>query len=291
MVLVMGVCKPLIGVVHLPPLPGSPGYKRAPYPREHGRVWSFDEIVGYAIDEAKKYEEAGFDGVIVENYGDQPYKIDAGMGEVASISIIVKELKKEISIPVGLNILRNSGYEAVYAAILSGASFIRINNLCEVRVSPEGVLYPAAHGIARALMELDSYDIVEKGELVIFADVGVKHSYPIHCRYDIQETARECVERAGFRIGGLVVTGGRSGEEPGLGVAEDASIVARQLRVPLLVGSGISHDNLPIYWKYVDGFIVGTSTKIGGQVENPVSIEKARSLVELAKRYRRTSKC
>jgi len=289
--MLFGVCKPLIGVIHLPPLPGSSLYRRGAYPREHGRVWGFDEIVDYAVDEARKYESAGFNAVIVENYGDKPYGVDASLGEAMSLSIVARAVRESVSIPVGVNMLRNSGYEAVYAAVLSRSSFIRVNNLCEVRVSPEGILYPAAHGIARALMELNAYSLVESGDLMILVDVGVKHSYPIHCRYELSETARECVERAGFKVSGLVVTGGRTGVEPGIGVAGEAFNVARELRVPLLIGSGINHDNLPLYWKYADGFIVGTAAKIGGLVENPVSLERARSLVELAERYRRTSRC
>ncbi len=287
----MGVCKPLIGVVHLPPLPGSSRYRRGQYPREHGKVWSFEEIMEYALEEARKYEEAGFDAVVIENYGDQPYNVKAGLGQTTAIALIAREAVKQLSIGVGLNLLRNSGYESIYAAYLSGASFIRVNNLCEVRVSPEGILYPAAHEISRALMELDLYNKVEKGELMILADIGVKHSYPLHCRYEVGETARECVERAGFKVSGLVVTGGKTGVEPGIGVVEDVHLASRDLRIPLIAGSGIGHDNLPTYWRYVDGFIIGTAAKIGGNVENPVSIERAKSLVNLAKRYRRTGQC
>ncbi|MEB3861148.1 MAG: BtpA/SgcQ family protein [Desulfurococcales archaeon] len=289
--MLLGKCKPLIGVIHLPPLPGSPRYMRGPYPRVYGRRWGFEDILSYAVDEARKYEEAGFDAVIVENYGDQPYGARASLGSTVSIAVIVRELRRSVGIPVGVNLLRNSGYESVYASILSGASFLRVNNLCEVRVSPEGILYPAAHEIARALMELEAYDSVEAGNLLVLADVGVKHSHPLHCNYSLEEAARECIERAGFKVGGLVVTGSRSGDEPGVEVAEEAARAARDLRVPLIAGSGINHDNLPLYWKHVDGFIVGTSVKVGGVVENPVSLERARSLVELAERYRRTGSC
>ena len=57
------VSKPIIGVVHLPPLPGSPLY----------RGEDLENIVDYAVLEARKLAEGGVDGVIVENYGDNTH--------------------------------------------------------------------------------------------------------------------------------------------------------------------------------------------------------------------------
>jgi len=285
------VCKPLIGVVHLPPLPGSPGYRRARFPDVGGSTWGIEGIVEYAVSQAKIYESAGFDGVIVENYGDKPYTLRAGKGQVAAMTYIVGSVARELSIPVGVNMLRNSGYEAVYVAHITGARFVRVNNLCELRVSQEGIMYPEARRIARALSELSIYDEVQSGKLAIMADINVKHSSPIAPTINTKDMVRDCVERSGIPVYSIIVTGARTGEEPGYDRVEEILPVARELRVELYIGSGVSHTNIMKYWSVGDGFIVGTSVKTGGRTENPVSEEKASALARLVKHAREVIGC
>lgn len=286
-----GTCKPLIGVVHLPPLPGSPGYMKKSYPSGIGRKWSIDEIYDYAKSEAKKYEEAGFDAVIVENYGDKPYTIRASKGQVAAMTGITRELVKALSIPVGVSLLRNSPYEAVYIAIVAGAKFVRVNNLCEYRVSPEGLLEPAMRELARAVSELDLYNELDKGAFEVLADIDVKHSWPLVQGYDVSEAARECLDRAGVPVAALVATGPRTGVPPRKEYLDSLKSTLQSMRTRLMIGSGITPDNVTEYWKYSDGFIVGTSVKLGGDTENVVSIDKAKRLVEIINRYREVWPC
>ncbi len=288
---VFGVCKPLIGVVHLPPLPGSPGYRRVRFPDVGGRVWDFEDIIEYAVGQARIYESSGFDGVIVENYGDKPYSLKVNVGQVAAMVRVVSSVVKNISIPVGVNMLRNSGYEAFYVAYVSGARFIRVNNLCEMRVSQEGILKPEARRLSRALGELLTYEDLYTGRLAIMADVGVKHSSPIVQSQSLQDVVRDCIERCGIPLYSLIVTGARTGEEPGYDKVEEILPLARDLGVQLYIGSGVAHTNISKYWNVADGFIVGTSVKVGGRTENPVSEEKAVALAKLVKHLREVMGC
>ncbi len=289
---IFDVCKPLIGVVHLPPLPGSPGYNKQKYPSRLGRKWSFEEIIEYAIQEAKKYETAGFDAIIVENYGDKPYSQRVSVGQAIAISIIAKEINRETTIPIGISLLRNSGYEAVYAAKLSNASFLRINNLCEVRVSPEGLLFPAALDVAKALSELNIYDALDQGTLAVLADVNVKHSWPFTPNSPtISEVTKECIERTGFKLGAIVVTGTRTGVPPSEDAIKEISNLLEGKDVKVIIGSGVTPENLPKYWRISDGFIIGTWVKVGRITENLVSLDSAKRIVALAKRYREVWPC
>ncbi|MEB3847068.1 MAG: BtpA/SgcQ family protein [Desulfurococcales archaeon] len=288
----LGTCKPLIGVVHLPPLPGSPGYKRRKYPPQLGRRWDFSEILEYAVEEAKKYERAGFNAIIIENYGDKPYGAHAGLGETAAIAIIAREVSRHVSLPIGVSLLRNSGYESVYAALVSGASFVRVNDLCEIRASPEGLLFPEARRIARALTELNLYDRLEEGELGVMADISVKHSWPvIQADISIGELVEECLDRTGFPLEAIVISGPRTGVPPSLEDLQEARRVAARKDVAVVVGSGLTPENLPSFWKAADGFIVGTWVKLGRITENMVSVEAARRLSEIAQRYRQVWPC
>jgi membrane complex biogenesis BtpA family protein len=288
---VFSVCKPLIGVIHLPPLPGSPGYRRARFPDVGGSTWGFEDVVEYAVSQARVYESAGFDGVIVENYGDKPYSLRASVGQVAAMVRIVSSVVKSTSIPVGVNMLRNSGYEAFYVAYVSGARFIRVNSLCEMRISQEGILRPEARRLSRALEELLAYDDLYSGRLAVMADIGVKHSSPLVQSQSLQDMIRDCIERSGIPVYSLIVTGARTGEEPGYDRVEEALPVARDLGVQLYIGSGVTHTNITKYWSIADGFIVGTSVKIGGRTENPVSEEKATALAKLARHLREVTGC
>jgi len=242
------------------------------------------------VGQASIYRDAGFDAVILENYGDRPYKPRVGKGQLAAMTAIARTVVKEVDIVVGINLLRNSGYEAIYAAYISGASLVRINNLCEVRVSPEGLLAPVARLVARALQELDSYSMAYNGRLNIVADVDVKHSLPLR-EATLMESTRECVERSGIPLAGVVVTGRRTGEEPGYEMIEQAAAIAEDLGTRLIIGSGVSAANIARYWGDADAFIVGTSVKIGERTDNPVDEKKAKSLARLVKHYRNTMGC
>ncbi len=252
----------LIAVIHLPPLPGSPGY-----PAGGNRPFLFEDTVSYAVSEARKAEEAGFNAVIIENYGDKPYAVEPGLSEAVAMTVIAREAVAAVSIPVGINMLRNGGVQALVAARHAGASFIRVNALCETRIAPEGLLQPIARRLAETAARIGALSIA------VLADIDVKHSYPVP-GYDPIESARDCIERGGADV--LVATGKRTGEPP----SHDLVAALAATGAPVLVGSGLTRENAATLLRVAAGAIVGSSIKIGGRPENPIDPEKARSLVE-----------
>ncbi len=284
-------CKPLIGVVHLPPLPGSPGYMKRSYPTGIGKTWSIEEIYEYAKQEAKKYENAGFDAVIIENFGDKPYSIRATPGQIAAMTGVVREVARVVNIPVGVSLLRNSPYESIYVALAGGAKFIRVNNLCEYRVSPEGVLEPSLQELARAVSELNLYETLTRGEFEILVDIDVKHSWPLIDEYSVSHVMIECLDRAGIPISAIVVTGPKTGVPPDKEYLNELKTSLKPFKTKLVIGSGISSENISEYWRFSDGFIVGTSIKLGGETENVVSVDKAKRLADIVARYREVWPC
>lgn len=283
-------CKPLIGVVHLPPLPGSPGYRRRPYPLPYGPKYEFDAIIQYAIEEAKKYEQAGFDAVIIENYGDKPYSITPPPETVAAMAVIAREVSKNIGIPLGISLLRNAPHLALAVAHLSGASFIRANSLCEVRVSPEGIIMPAARDLAERAASLGLYDALVSGDILVIADVDVKHSAPLGS-WDPSTVVEECHDRLGIPVRAISVTGPRTGVQPSQDYLDNISSVARRLGISVFIGSGVTSEIIPQLWRSADGFIVGTAAKLGGITENVVSLEKAKRIAQMVDRYRKVWPC
>ena len=249
--------KPIVGVVHLLPLPGSPLYKG-----------SMRGVLERAIADAERLEEGGVDAIIVENFGDVPYyPISVPPITVASMTYIISRIIEKVSVPVGVNVLRNDALASLSVAYVTGAEFIRVNVLTEAMVTDQGIIEGCAHELLRLKKYLSS-------DVAILADVHVKHGYPLMKR-SVSESALDLVERG--LADGLIVTGRRTGEPPS---KEELISVKRVVpKTPVLVGSGVSLENLCEYFDLCDGFIIGTYFKVNGSVIAPVDLTRVKKLV------------
>ncbi len=254
----------IIGVVHLPPLPGSP----------RGNNNSMEELIERAVKDAQKLEEGGVDAVIIENYGDKPYRPRIRNAlTIAAMSVIVSEVKRAVSIPIGVNLLRNSGPEALAIAYAALAEFIRVNAYCETRIAPEGVLKPVMYEIEAIRQTLGRH-------IAVFADIDVKHSLPSTPHYDPIIAAKECVER-GYPDA-LIVTGPRTGEAPAPGYV---AAIKSAVPIPVFVGSGVTLENIRAYIEVSDGAIIGSFFKRDGRAENEVELERVKRLIRHVSDY------
>jgi len=249
--------KELIGMVHLKPLPGSYLYE------------DLDTVIESALRDAKTLERAGFDAVMVENFGDVPFPKTVDKTTVAAFTAVAKAIRDEVSVPVGINVLRNDGIAAYSIAYAIKADFIRVNVLSGIAFTDQGIIEGIAHELARLRRLLPS-------KIRVFADVHVKHA--VHF-FDFEDAVRDTVERG--LADAIVVSGKATGKPVDL---EKLALAKRISPVPVVVGSGTTYDNLAKLWRYADAFIVGTWLKRDGKVENEVSFERAKKLVELARR-------
>ncbi|NJE03999.1 BtpA/SgcQ family protein [Thermococcus sp. MV11] len=254
--------KPLIGMVHLKPLPGSYLYDG-----------NLEAVIERAIRDARTLEKAGFDAIMVENFGDVPFPKYVDKTTVAAFTAVAKAVRDDVSIPLGINVLRNDGIAAYSIAYAVKADFIRVNVLSGVAYTDQGVIEGIAHELARLRKLLPS-------RIEVFADVHVKHA--VHF-FDFEDAVRDTVERG---LADAVVVSGKATGKPV--DVEKLALAKRISPVPVVVGSGTSYNNLPELWKYADAFIVGTWIKHDGKVENEVSLERAGKLVELARNLRKT---
>ena len=252
--------KPLIGMVHLKPLPGSYLYGG-----------DMEGVVEAALRDARTIEKAGFDAVMVENFGDVPFPKYADKTTVAAFTTVAKAIRDEVSLPLGVNVLRNDGVAAYSIAYAVKADFIRVNVLSGIAYTDQGVVEGIAHELAKLRKLLPS-------KIKVFADVHVKHA--VHFG-DFEDSLRDTVERG--LADAVVVSGKATGKPVDL---EKLALAKRISPVPVVVGSGTTYENLPELWRYADGFIVGTWIKREGKVENEVSLERSKKLVDLAKNLR-----
>lgn len=259
--------KPIVGMVHLQPLPGSPAY--------HGE--KVDRIVEAALRDAAALKDGGVDGVMVENMLDLPFAkaSDIGFETVACMVAAAREVKKATSLPLGVNCLANGVVQAMAVAIATGADWVRANEWANAYIADEGYTEAAA---PRALR----YRSFLRAEHVkVFADVDVKHgSHYIIADRSIEEQA---MDAEFFGADALIVTGSRTGVEPPL---QRVRRVKRISHLPVLIGSGLDEQNVGRLFRFADGAIVGTSLKKEGKWWNPVDASRVRRLMKAVSAFR-----
>ncbi len=247
----------LIGMVHLGPLPGSPRFGG-----------DLDAIVNAAVDDARTLMDAGFDAVLVENFGDAPFFADdVPKVTVAAMTRAVMAVA-ELGTLTGVNVLRNDAAAALAVAAVTGAGFIRVNVLSGVMYTDQGAITGRAAEVARMRAALAP-------GVAVFADVFVKHASP-PAGLTLESAAADLWERGGADA--IVVSG------PGTGQAVDRGhlerVAAAAPGAPLYVGSGADAASAARLLEVSTGLIVGTAIKRDAVTTAPVDAERARMLVQ-----------
>lgn len=258
-----GVDKPIIGMVHLWPLPGAPGYTG----------YGMDTIIERALEDAHTLVDNGVDGLIVENMWDLPYYVgtDTPLETMTCQAVAARKVVEAVDVPVGINVVHNGGEVEVAIAVAAGADFIRVCLLTGARLWDTGEL---DHGCAAGLLR--KRQALQAEHLKLFADVDKKHSIPFP-GLDL-ETHIEWTEF--YLADALIVSGRMTGDAPDLGYVREACRLARR---PVLLGSGTTADNIAGYLEFADGAIVGSWLKVDGVAENPVDPERVRRYVDAAR--------
>ncbi len=249
-------------MVHVDALPGTPKYS--------GSVKS---IIDKAVNEASVYYSLNLDAVMIENMHDVPYlNRNAGPEITALMSVVLYEVKKQIGIPCGIQILAGANKEALAAAHSAGADFIRAEGFVFAHVADEGIFNSDAGELLRYRKQIDAENVL------IFTDIKKKHSsHSITADTNIVETAKAAQF---FLSDGVIVTGSSTGAEP---LLEEIKSVKESVDIPVLAGSGITIDNFSSYLRYCDGLIIGSYFKKEGKWFNPVDPEKVKHFMSKLK--------
>lgn len=246
--------RPLIGMVHLLPLPGSPRARRP------------EEVLRRALADARALARGGADGLLLENFGDAPFvPRDVEPHVPALLAVAAWEARRATGLPVGVNVLRNDAKAALAAALAAGAAFIRVNVHVGTAFTDQGQIDGRAHETLRYRRALGC-------PAKVFADVWVKHARPAGGG-DVASAAREAAYRG--QADALLVTGAETGSPPDV---ERLRAVRRAVPDrPVYVASGVTPEGVRAY-READGFIVGTALKKGGRPEGPVDPARVRAL-------------
>lgn len=253
---------PIIGVVHLLPLPTSPRWGG-----------SLKTVIDRAEQEAAALAAGGVDGLIIENFFDAPFAKDqVDPVVVSAMSLIMQRIMTLVPLPVGINVLRNDAKSAMAIATCVGAQFIRVNVLTGVMATDQGLIEGQAHQLLRYRRELGS-------DVKILADVLVKHARPLGSP-NLTTAVQETIERG--LADGIILSGWATGSPPSFEDLELAMNAAKG--VPVFIGSGTSWENIPQLIQAANGVIVASSLKRGGAVENRVDPIRVSRFVEAMRR-------
>ncbi|MGF1460367.1 MAG: photosystem I biogenesis protein BtpA [Leptolyngbyaceae cyanobacterium] len=249
---------PVIGVVHLLPLPTSPQW-----------AGNLQRVIDRAEQEATALASGGVHGIIVENFFDAPFtKGPVDPAVVSAMSLIVQRLQQLVAVPIGVNVLRNDGCSALAIATCTRAQFIRVNVLTGVMATDQGLIEGCAYDLLRYRRELGS-------EVKIFADVLVKHARPLGSP-NLTTAVQETIDRG--LADGIILSGWATGSPPSFEDLELAKAAAKD--TPVLIGSGASWENIGKLIQSAEGVIVASSLKRKGDIKQPIDPIKVRHFVE-----------
>jgi len=257
----------VIGMVHLEALPGTPKYKG-----------DLSHIIAKAVAEAQLYMSCGVDAVMIENMHDVPYCRKVGPEIVASMTLASTEIRRAVGpqVPLGVQVLAANNREAIAVAQSAGLNFVRVEGFVFGHVADEGYIDGCAGDLLRYRKAIGAENIR------VFADIKKKHSsHAITADVDIVETAHAAQY---FLADGLIVTGASTGCEADVQQVKD---VKKNVKIPVLVGSGCTTDNVSHYLMEADSLIVGSYFKENGYWENPVSRERVQSFMDRVKELKR----
>jgi len=249
----------VIGMLHVPALPGAPLART-----------EFAKIKDFVLRDAESLRDGGVDCLMMENFGDVPFfpgRVPAHV--VALMTALACDVKASLDLPLGINVLRNDGMSALAVAVASGADFIRVNVLTGARVTDQGIIQGIAAELLRYRAELNA------GHIKIMADVDVKHSAPVAAR-PIKDEVEDTIKRA--LADAVIVSGAGTGKPISQQTLTDVAKAAN--KTPVILGSGVNVSNIADYKSQAWGFIVGTSLKKDGLVDNPVDTKRVKELMK-----------
>lgn len=251
-----GIKKPVIGMIHVAALPGTPRNKKP-----------MGEIIEYAIEEARIYKGAGVDSIMIENMHDIPYlKRSVGPEITAAMSVIGYEVRNNCDLPCGIQILAGANKEALSAANAAGLDFIRAEGFVFAHTADEGIIESDAGELLRFQKSIGAENIA------IFTDIKKKHSsHSLTSDTSLIETAKAAEF---FMSDGVIITGSSTGEEANI---NELIELYSKISIPVIIGSGITTENFHKYYELADGFIIGSHFKDSGKWDgklDPIKIEK-----------------
>ncbi|MDR7518754.1 MAG: BtpA/SgcQ family protein [Armatimonadota bacterium] len=256
-----GTSKPVVAMVHLPALPGTPLYDA------QGGV---EAIFRRARQDLAALQAAGVDAVMFGNENDRPYELKVDGASTATMAYIIGRLRGEIRVPFGVDVLWDS-LSTMALAAATGAHFAR-----EIFTG----VYGSDMGLweGRAAEALRYRRRLGRDDLFLLYNISAEFASPLDSR-PVAERARSAVFSS--LADAILVSGPITGEPTPL---EDLRAVKQALpETPVLANTGVREENVAEVLAVADGCVVGTALKVGGNTWAAVDPERTRRFMEAAR--------
>ena len=262
---VFGAVKPVIAMVHLGALPGSPLYDR-----EAG----LDGLIEGARKDLAALQAAGFDAIMFGNENDRPYEFNVDRASTAAMAYVIGALRSEISVPFGVNVLWDAMSTMALAAA-TGAAFVR-EIFTGSYASDMGPWNPDAGAALRYR------DRLGRSDLAVLFNVSAEFAWSLD-RRSLADRARSAVFSS--IPDAILVSGAITGEAAEM---SDLEAVKKALpNTPVLANTGVKHATVADVLKVADGCIVGSSLKVDGNTWNAVDPDRAAEFMRIVRATRK----
>jgi hypothetical protein len=258
---VFGGGKPVIGMVHIGALPGSPLFDPAA------------DLVAAARADLIALQEAGFDAVMFGNENDRPYEFSVDTASTATMAAIIGQLKKQITVPFGVNVLWDP-MSSIALGAATGAAFVR-EIFTGTYASDMGPWTPDAGKAMRYR------DRLGRRDMAMLYNVSAEFAHSLDQR-SLPDRARSAVFSS--IPDAVLVSGQITGEAAALSDLEAVKAVLPG--TPVMANTGVKHDTVADVLAIADGCIVGSSLKVDGDTWNPIDPDRARDFMDRARRAR-----
>lgn len=254
--------QPVIGMVHLGPLPGSVHYQE-PFP----------QVLERALQEARTLAEAGFDALLLQNTGDVPASEEGDEATVAFMTAAGLQIKEACRCPLGINVLMNGSKAALAIASAVGAEFVRIKINVGAVTTSTGIVAADPHAVLAFRQRIGAKNLLILGDLYdrTSAPLG-DFPLPVLADLTLRHAAADALVISGYDV-------------------EDTLSRMRLLRekfptAKLVAGGGVNVENLKTFLDVSDGIIVGSSIKTGGGFLDPIDPQKAHQFMDAVRTLR-----
>lgn len=255
---VFGRRKPVIAMVHLGALPGTPLYDA---------TGGIERIVADARADLQALQAAGVDAVMFGNENDRPYELKVDTASTATMACVIGRLRTEITVPFGVNVLWDP-MATVALAAATDAAFVR-EIFTGAYASDMGLWNPDAGAAMRYRDRLGAREVAMLYNVSAeFADSLDRRPLPDRARSAVFSSIPDAV----------LVSGQITGESARM---EDLEAVKRVLPdTPVLANTGVKHATVADVLKVADGCIVGSALKVDGNTWNKVDPDRAKDFMD-----------
>lgn len=259
-----GTAKPILAMCHLYPMPGDPDYDE-----KKGVEWIFEK----AKNDLLALQNGGVDGVIFSNERSQPWMIKTEPLTAAVMANVIGQLKSEITIPFGVDIIWDP-IASVELAVAVNAAYVR-------------EVFTGAYASDYGIWNTNVGNILRRRRALYGQNIKLLFNItPEAASYMGNRSLSDIVKTTVFNghPDALCVSGVTAGEETSV---EDLALVKKLApQIPLFTNTGVNIENFQQQLSIADGAVIGTYFKTDGYIWNDVDKNRVKSFMEKVRVFR-----